>query len=676
MASLKKEQLTLNDKAKFDDKDGSILGVLEGPVADFINPTRNGRHYSEELWDKVMQNPIVQEQFANGGIVGELDHPADREDICSEKIAVIMPEPPVKKNGEYVGKFNILNTPCGKIVYTLAKAGFKLGVSSRGTGEVDDYTNEVDPDAYEFTCFDVVLLPAIKEARMNLVTESLNTNNTKSYNYKKVLKEELEKSSERGKEIMKETLEHLGIDLNEDKQEKCVICGKPISGYGNNPYPVKKDGRCCDECNWKVVIPARLKNLKEELETAKAEGKSKEEIKKIEAAIEDADKDYEYCEDHNNPWGADAALERLKSLQEALDNLSQEETIAEPVEDEEVKTEEDTEEEVYCTATDEQILKLLDKFLDGEGLTLDGEGEEKEHFIELFKEIIPNTCQEDEEEKTTVKIDSESEEDAEKEEDKAVGDTEVEDSEFLEQFTKVLKDNSILNESVQQLQAEKAVSSAKVEKLNEEINKLKNIVATTGKKIIECRNLEAQKQELQNNVKSLQEDVAHCNARIEAQSLKIKELTESKIKAENEVKSTIKLTEELKSNTENSDKKVQQLSEQLKSTKKIAEQYKQLAHNIANKYIESKALSLGISSNEIKNRLNESYSLEDVDKVCEELQNYSLNISSLPFNLDKPGKLNMRIRENKEKDPLKNIDSQYDDSVDDFLLDLAGLSNK
>lgn len=44
-----REELTLNDKVKFDNKGGAILGVLEGPVADFIHSTRNGRHYSEQL---------------------------------------------------------------------------------------------------------------------------------------------------------------------------------------------------------------------------------------------------------------------------------------------------------------------------------------------------------------------------------------------------------------------------------------------------------------------------------------------------------------------------------------------------------------------------------------------------------------------------------------------------
>ena len=39
---------------------------------------------------------------------------------------------------------------------------------------------------------------------------------------------------------------------------KCVICGKEYDGFGNNAEPVKK-GRCCDECNARKVLPARIK---------------------------------------------------------------------------------------------------------------------------------------------------------------------------------------------------------------------------------------------------------------------------------------------------------------------------------------------------------------------------------------------------------------------------------
>lgn len=45
--------------------------------------------------------------------------------------------------------------------------------------------------------------------------------------------------------------------------KKCCICGKQFNGWGNNPYPVKESGKCCDECNSTQVIPARLKRLKQ-----------------------------------------------------------------------------------------------------------------------------------------------------------------------------------------------------------------------------------------------------------------------------------------------------------------------------------------------------------------------------------------------------------------------------
>lgn len=48
--------------------------------------------------------------------------------------------------------------------------------------------------------------------------------------------------------------------VREAKEEKCVICKKTITGYGNNAEPVAK-GRCCDICNASKVIPARIAQL-------------------------------------------------------------------------------------------------------------------------------------------------------------------------------------------------------------------------------------------------------------------------------------------------------------------------------------------------------------------------------------------------------------------------------
>lgn len=47
---------------------------------------------------------------------------------------------------------------------------------------------------------------------------------------------------------------------NTQKKIICCICGREIKGYGNNPEPLDThDKKCCDSCNLKYVIPARIK---------------------------------------------------------------------------------------------------------------------------------------------------------------------------------------------------------------------------------------------------------------------------------------------------------------------------------------------------------------------------------------------------------------------------------
>ena len=196
-----------------------ILGRLIGPCADFINPTRNGRGYSEQLWENVFDDDIVKEKISNRCMYGELGHPADREEVDMEKIAISMPEVPKKnRDGQLVACFDILDTPSGRILKTLCDYGTTIGISSRGSGDVieDENGNEVvDPSTYNFECFDAVIVPAVKEARLNYVTESLNKTN----DLRKALCEDLNNASEEDKKVMQETLNNLGIDVSEQKEQ-------------------------------------------------------------------------------------------------------------------------------------------------------------------------------------------------------------------------------------------------------------------------------------------------------------------------------------------------------------------------------------------------------------------------------------------------------------------------
>ena len=42
---------------------------------------------------------------------------------------------------------------------------------------------------------------------------------------------------------------------------KCVLYEKYCQGFGNNPQPLAKEGKCCDSCNVSVIL-ARLEAIK------------------------------------------------------------------------------------------------------------------------------------------------------------------------------------------------------------------------------------------------------------------------------------------------------------------------------------------------------------------------------------------------------------------------------
>ena len=199
-------------------KERGILGRLIGPCADFNNATRNGRKYSEQLWENVFNDPIMQEKIRNGVCFGELGHPEDRTEIDMEKIAVCLREQPVKnEKGQLCAVFDILDTPNGRILKTLCDYGSTVGVSSRGQGDIiTDINGEeaVDPDTYECECWDVVLVPAVESARMTYVKEGLE--DKKYLKMKKALTESLNNATEEDKKVMKETLSELNIKLDED----------------------------------------------------------------------------------------------------------------------------------------------------------------------------------------------------------------------------------------------------------------------------------------------------------------------------------------------------------------------------------------------------------------------------------------------------------------------------
>lgn len=149
-------------------KPEGVLGRLSGPCADFKNLTRNGRLYGLQLWESVLKDPEVEEGLKTKTLFGEADHPESRLETSLKEVAISIVDLSLDYDeGVLNGVFDILDTPNGRILHSLAKYGARIGVSSRGSGEIIETANgpEVDPSTYKFITFDAVTMPAVVKAR-------------------------------------------------------------------------------------------------------------------------------------------------------------------------------------------------------------------------------------------------------------------------------------------------------------------------------------------------------------------------------------------------------------------------------------------------------------------------------------------------------------------------------
>jgi hypothetical protein len=113
----------------------------------------------------------LNDQIANGySVCGEVDHPDDLKinlDRVSHMITQMWMDGP---NG--YGKMKILPTPMGMLVKTMLEAGVKLGVSSRGSGNVrDDGSGHVSD--FEIITVDIVAQPSAPGAYPTPIYENL-----------------------------------------------------------------------------------------------------------------------------------------------------------------------------------------------------------------------------------------------------------------------------------------------------------------------------------------------------------------------------------------------------------------------------------------------------------------------------------------------------------------------
>ena len=241
------------------------------------------------------------------------------------------------------------------------------------------------------------------------------------------------------------------------------------------------------------------------------------------------------------------------------------------------------------------------------------------------------------------------------------------EDEVIESLKEAVRQKDLLESEVRDLKNQKTVSDAEVQGLKEELEKYKGGFMRVSELASKSTTLEKEKKalteqlNLKNNeikdLKSKVENHASLTESAKAEKVKVNELTEKLAKVQAEAEETEKtLTEAL----EASRKKAQDRTN-------LAKSYKAKYDAVVERYIANKAKMLGVRPQDITSKLAESYSLDDIDNVCNDL----LEESRPQFGLVGG---NPRVRVNESvKSENKVIDPDNGYEIDDDLLILAGL---
>jgi hypothetical protein len=112
----------------------------------------------------------INEQISGGNsVLGEVDHPDDLKinlDRVSHMIQKMWMDGPAG-----FGRLKILPTPMGQLVQSMITSGVKLGVSSRGSGNVNDGNGHVSD--FEIITVDIVAQPSAPHAYPKAIYEGL-----------------------------------------------------------------------------------------------------------------------------------------------------------------------------------------------------------------------------------------------------------------------------------------------------------------------------------------------------------------------------------------------------------------------------------------------------------------------------------------------------------------------
>ena len=158
--SLLVETLPFTAKIVEDSTDSKRM-VVEGIFQRAGVKNSNGRIYPLALWEKVLANDKISQAMTERRMIGCVDHPAYGISRLAKAAHIVLSQR-MDENGNIIGRAEVLDTPDGKVLQELFRAGVTVGISSRGKGTTkkNNIGEDIVNDDYALETYDFVSSPS------------------------------------------------------------------------------------------------------------------------------------------------------------------------------------------------------------------------------------------------------------------------------------------------------------------------------------------------------------------------------------------------------------------------------------------------------------------------------------------------------------------------------------
>lgn len=661
------------ENIKEDGKRKGVIGKIAGIGANSNEPTRNGRRYPIELWRNVEKSEYFIEGMENRCIVGECNHPEERIDYSISEGAIVLTKYDIQNDGTVYTEFDILDTLPGRTLKTYFDAGCKVGVSSRGLGEEVVVNNEtiIDPETYQFYCFDAVLFPAVKSARMELIESTSPKKQTMINSITKEIKncktldeclfiENTAKETNLYLDEIKDCLDNRKEELNDEKTEDF----NPLES--NDKFRYMLLDRCKQDCEyflnnngyegslWGKSVEEHIKTMRDLFNSfsEKPDWISKEDIDKYEQdmlALRDSKS--ELTENTKYAYAT-------KSWEDMLDELKNDGFDIDPI------YIDDPKEKIALYKNGKTYSADVNKYHDGKFEILTSsikEIIEENNKIKISGEDINS------DEDTTDNLDRDPDDKlellVELQNKISTYDSKIDElNKQLEQKCSVIRNLLSKVHHKENIISENSLNNSQLSNSLEELNKKVNSLES---QLIEKENEYTKLEGMYKNLQKVNSDFSNiveglqikCNtnkntnkkysdqiAQIESENKKLKEsintLTKQDSDSINELTGNVsnlkdtnnKLLKEnvsIKSKVSESAKLIEQLTSEKES-------YKSKYINSIDKYIEQVCKRFNLKEKTLRRLLGDSYSISDIESTANEMYENMTKLNTLPFRTMKP----------------------------------------